>query len=343
MAIDFALHQGVYAMHDGIEDELVDLKRAGVTTVKIFTTYRDVGYLIDMERLRSLFALCKRQGIMVSVHCEDNDLIEETARNHTGTYTPADHALLRPPEAEYRAVRHVGDLAGEIGMPVYIVHLSSARGMDAVRELRAKGVDVLVETTPHYLLLENSRLRGEDGPLYVMTPPLRTSMDNRVLQDALVAREIQVVATDHCSFTRTQKLASNDCRTIFPGIPGTEELLPLVHTFAVASSRMSLSQMVGLLSTGPAKAFGIYPQKGSLTVGTDADIVLFDPEVLWTIETDSIHSAAGYTPYEGFKVAGKAVMTYLRGRLIMGDDVYLGKPGEGRFIAEGTPGPYVSH
>jgi dihydropyrimidinase len=173
-----------------------------------------------------------------------------------------------------------------------------------------------------------------------MTPPLRSKQDNYALQDALVAREIQVVATDHCSFTYQQKLASDDCRSIYPGIPGTEELLPLIHTFAVASGRMSLSQMVRLLSTGPARAFGIYPQKGSLQVGTDADLVLFDSDESWTIDRDNIHSAALYSPYEGFKVVGKPVMTYLRGRLVMGDNTYLGKPGEGRFIPEGVPGPY---
>lgn len=333
MAIDFALHQGVYGMHDGIESELADMVKRGVTTIKIFTTYKNVGYLIEMEGLRELFAACKKLGIMISAHCEDDDLIEQINDSHTGTYTPVDHAALRPSEAEYRAIMHVGNLAGEVGIPIYIVHLSSARGLDAVRELRRKGVQVVVESTPHYLLLDASRLEGPDGPLYVMTPPLRNKEDNRMLQDALVAGEIQVVATDHCAFTREQKLASDDCRTIFPGIPGTEELLPLIHTFAVASSRMSLSDLVEVLSTGPAKLFGLYPQKGSLTVGTDADIVVFDPEINWRLGADTVHSASGYTPYEGMEVAGKPVMTYLRGHLVMGDDVYVGKPGEGRFLA----------
>jgi dihydropyrimidinase len=173
-----------------------------------------------------------------------------------------------------------------------------------------------------------------------MTPPLRYPEDNRVLQDALVAGEVQVVATDHCAFTREQKLASDDCRTIFPGIPGTEEMLPLIHTFAVASSRMSLSDLVRVLSTEPAKLFGLYPEKGSLEVGTDADLVLFDPEKDWVMGADSVHSAANYTPYEGFSVAGKAEMTYLRGHLIMGDDVYVGKPGMGKFLKAKTSSTY---
>ena len=340
MAVDFALHQGVYGIPKDLIPQLEVLKATGITTIKIFTTYKDAGYLIEMEGLRELFAACKKLKLLVSVHCEDDGLIEETGKNHTGGFGPKDHADLRPSEAEYRAIKHVGNLAGELGMPIYIVHLSSARGMDAVRELRAAKVQVVVETTPHYLLLNRDKLEGKDGSLYVMTPPLRKLFDNRMLQDALVAREIQVVATDHCAFTKEQKLASQDCRTIFPGIPGTEEMLPAIFTFAVASGRMSLSQMVRVLSTGPARAFGLYPQKGSLHVGTDADIVLFEPEESWTISAENMHSAAGYTAFEGLRVMGKVVMTYLRGRLIMGDEVYLGIPGEGRFVAAETSSSY---
>ena len=160
----------------------------------------------------------------------------------------------------------------------------------------------------------------------------KDNKDNEALQEALINGEIQVVATDHCSFTREQKLSSDDCRTIYPGIPGTEELLPLIHTFGLTSGRLSLSQIVNLLSTGPAKLFGLYPEKGSLEVGTDADITLFDPDCSWTISKDTIHSAAGYSAYEGFSVTGKVVMTYLRGRLIMGDDIYLGLNGDGKYL-----------
>jgi dihydropyrimidinase len=342
MAIDFALHQGVYGMHENIDAELAELASLGVRTIKIFTTYKNVGYLIEMEGLRELFAACKRHHIMISAHCEDDALIESVNENHTGTYTPVDHAILRPAEAEYRAIMHLGMLAQEADVPLYVVHLSSARGLDAVHELRAEGVNVIVETTPHYLFLDASYLEGPQGPLYVMTPPLRTEEDNAQLQHALSSKEFQVVATDHCAFTRDQKLASDDCRTIFPGIPGTEELLPLVHTFAVASGLLTLSDLVGLLSTNPAKLFGLYPKKGSLEVGSDADLVIFDPEQEWTITSEEMHTAAKYTPYEGFAVAGKVQMTYLRGRLIMGDDVYMGVPGEGQFVAAATPSVYGS-
>jgi len=339
MAVDFSLHQGVYAYREGIAGELEKLKESGVRVIKIFTTYRSVGYLIEKrEELKAIFAECKRLDIMVSVHCEDDELIEKINKAYKGPYTPSAHADLRPSEVEAEGIRFVGEIAGELEMPLYVVHLSSKAGLEQVRELRVKGVRVIVETTPHYLFLDRSKLEGPEGSLYVMTPPLRTKEDNEALQEALLNGEIQVVATDHCSFTRDQKLASNDCRTIFPGIPGTEEMLPLLHTFAMNSGRIGLQQVVNLLSTGPAKAFGLYPKKGALRVGSDADLVIFDADEAWTLSSETTHSASGYTPYEGFSVLGKPIMTYLRGRLIMGDDIYLGIEGNGKFVSQGDPG-----
>lgn len=333
MSIDYALHQGVYSYRESLRSELKELKASGVGAVKIFTTYKNVGYMVEKrDELKAIFSLCKELGLMVCVHCEDDKIISEINESWKGEYRPIDHASLRPSEAEAAAVRYVGEIAHELDMPVYIVHLSSKKGLEVVRELREKGAKIIVETTPHYLLLDKSKLEGELGPLYVMTPPLRTKEDNEALQEALVDGEIQVVATDHCSFTYEQKLESHDCRTIYPGIPGTEELLPLIYNFGHVSGQLSLSQIVNLLSTGPAKQFGLYPKKGILREGSDADIVLFDPSEIWTISRDTTHSASGYTPYEGMTVMGRVKMTYLRGRLIMGDGIYLGLEGDGQFV-----------
>ena len=333
MAIDYTLHQGVYAYRDDIAAELRSIAESGVGTLKIFTTYRDVGYLVEKrDELKAIFSAAKDLGLLVTVHSEDDHIITEIGRNWKGGYRPIDHASLRPAEAEAEAIKYVGGIAEELDMPVYIVHLSSKAGLEAVRELRSRGVKLICETTPHYLFLDKSKLEGDKGPLYVMTPPLRTKEDNEALQEAVLNGEIQVIATDHCAFTYEQKLESNDCRTIYPGIPGTEELLPLVNTFALSSGSLSLSQVVNLLSTSPAKIFGLYPEKGSLEEGTDADIVLFDPDFSWTLSKDTIHSASGYTAYEGMSVTGKVVMTYLRGRLVMGDGIYLGLSGDGRYL-----------
>ncbi len=333
MAIDYALHQGVYGYRESLKDELKAIKESGVGTIKIFTTYKNVGYLVEKrEELKAIFSICKELGLMVSVHAEDDSIIERTEKEWKGGYEPKDHADLRPAIAEAEAIKYVAELALELDIPIYIVHLSSKEGLEAVRQMREKGAKVIVETTPTYLFLDRSKLEGEDGSLFVMTPPLRTKDDNKALEDAVTEGEVQVIATDHCAFTKEQKLSSKDCRTIYPGIPGTEELLPLVHTFGLMKGHLSLSQIVNLLSTGPAKAFGLYPKKGALQEGSDADIVIFDPEESWTLSSESLHSQSGYTAYEGVNVTGRVIMTYLRGRLIMGDGIYLGLSGDGRFI-----------
>ena len=333
MSIDYALHQGVYAYRDSIRAEMNQMKNAGVGAIKIFTTYKNVGYLVEKrEELKEIFPAAKQLGILVCVHAEDDSIVTEISENWKGQFRPEDHPDLRPSEAEAKAIRYVGEIAGELDMPIYIVHVSSKAGIETIRDLREKGVKVIAETTPHYLFLDRSKLSGPEGPLYVMTPPLRTKEDNEALQEALVDGEIQVVATDHCSFTREQKLESSDVRTIYPGIPGTEELLPLIYNFGHVSGQLSIGQIVNLLSTGPAKAFGLYPKKGVLQEGSDADIVLFDPSEIWTISSATTHSASHYTPYEGMTVMGRVKMTYLRGRLIMGHDIYLGLEGDGQFV-----------
>lgn len=342
MSIDFALHQGVYGMHEGIRGELEAVRAAGVRTVKIFTTYKEVGYLIEMDGLRELFKACRDLELMVSVHAEDNDLIEQLLEEHgQNPFPPSAHAELRPAEAEARAIRYVGELAGSLGMPVYIVHLSSKAGLAMIQQLRVRGIQISAETTPHYLQLSKDKLSGPDASLFVMTPPLRTVEDNAALWGALEQGSVAIVATDHCTFTREQKLSSQDCRTIYPGIPGTEEMLPLIHTFGVRANRFSIERMISLLSVNPAKTFGIYPQKGSLSEGTDADIMIFDPDISWTISSDSVHTAAGYSPYEGTKVHGKAVLTIRRGEILVEGDEYRGTPGSGSFVPAGRPGVYA--
>ena len=339
MAVDFSLHQGLYSYREGLEEELVELKKSGVKVIKMFTTYKNVGYLVEKEEeLKKIFSFCKKHDLLVSVHCEDDATIERVDAEYEGPYTPAAHAILRPSEAEAKAIDSVGRIALAQDMPLYVVHLSSKAGLQKVRELRAKGLRMIVETTPHYLFLDKSKLEGEDGNLYVMTPPLRSTEDTLALQEAVLNGEIQIIATDHCSFTVEQKRSSQDCRNILPGIPGTEELLSLVYSFAANSGRIGLQQVVNLVSTAPAKAFGLYPKKGAIRVGSDADLVIFDPEFAWTISKETTHSASGYSPYEGMQVIGKPIMTYLRGRLIMGDGIYLGLSGNGEFVHQNQVG-----
>jgi len=337
MAIDYSLHQGVYGhgYNKTIGKQLEVLKARGVKTLKIFTTYRNVGYLIEnRDDLLDLFKNAKRLGMLVCAHCEFNPIIEKISDTWKGDFSPASHALLRPAEAEGKAIEVFGSIALEAECPLYVVHCSSKCGLDAIRALRKKGLTVYAETTPHYLFLDRSYLEGPDASLYVMTPPLRDKSDNEELCKALLDGEFQVVATDHCAFTREQKLSSSDCRTIYPGIPGTEEMLLLLNTFRENHPSMTMSDLVRLVSTNPAKLFGFFPRKGSLEVGTDADITIFDPNQRWTLTDENVHSASAYTPYRGFKVFGKVVTTILRGNVIMNDGSYYGIPGDGQFIEQ---------
>ena len=337
MAIDYTLHQGVYGhgYDSTIGKQLEDLKECGVKTLKIFTTYRNTGYLIEnRDDLLDLFTNAKRLGMLVTAHCEFNPMIEEISDNWKGDFSPASHALLRPAEAEGKAIELFGSIALEAGCPLYVVHCSSECGLNAIRKLREKGLTVYAETTPTYLFLDRSYLDGPDGSLYVMTPPLREKSDNKALREALKDGEIQVLATDHCAFTREQKLSSSDCRTIYPGIPGTEEMLLLLNTLKDETKPMTMCDVVRLVSTNPAKLFGIYPRKGSLEVGTDADITILDPNEKWILEDTKMHSASHYTPYRGFEVHGKVRTTILRGRIIMEDGSYYGIAGSGRFLKQ---------
>ncbi len=341
MAVDWALHQVITDVGKDTEAELIELKEAGVTAIKIFTTYKNAGYFIEKENVEQLFRICKELDILVTIHAEDDGIIEENLTKLTGDgYPPQLLPLVRPAQAEYRAIMDYGKLAGTFDMPVYIVHLSSGSGLDAVRELKRDGVRVYAETTPHYLLLTDDLLSGENPQKYVMTPPLRKKRDNSALWSGIESGDIQLAATDHCTFTLEQKLLSNDCRTIYPGIPGTEELLQLLYTNGVKTNRFSINRLVSLLSTAPAVFFGLYPQKGSFKEGTDADVVIFDPDVDSVITDENRHTKAGYTPYNGMKVFGKVVTTILRGKIIVEENTFTGKRGMGRFLKAKTSGVY---
>ncbi len=333
MAVDWALHQVVTKVDDTLEDELRELKALGVRAVKIFTTYKNAGYFIERPEVEKLFRACKDLNLMVTIHAEDDGIIEKKENELTKDgYPPELLPVVRPSEAEYKAIMEYGRLAGSLDMPVYIVHLSSSRGLDAVRELKSEGVRIYAETTCHYLNLTNELLSSDMPQKYVMTPPLRKKEDNEALWGGIASGDIQIIATDHCTFTLEQKLKSNDCRTIYPGMPGTEELLQITYTKGVRKGRIPLSRMVALLSSAPAHFFGLYPEKGSLEAGTDADIVIFDPDAEGVISDGNRHTKAGYTPYNGTNVYGKVDITILRGEIIVEDGVFKGKKGYGRFV-----------
>lgn len=321
---------------EGQSVELNLLREAGVSSLKIFTTYKGL-YLLDDDKLAPLFKAAREAGLLITVHAEKDEIIsqrEETYRSREKLGVRY-HPEIRPGIAEGEAVKHLIGLVEEHDCPLYIVHLSSREGYQEVLQAREKGLDLYVETTPHYLLLNRKLLEGADGRLNLMTPPLRGAEDNETLWEGVSAGIIDVIATDHCAFTAEQKAEGNNSLDILPGIPGVETLLPLIYTYGVEEGRITLSRLVELLSANPARLFGLYPEKGSLQVGTDADLVVYDPGVEWELRGDNLHSGSGYTPYQGMRVKGKSIMTILRGKVIVEGDKFTGRKGDGRFIKAG--------
>lgn len=334
MGVDFAIHQGVYRVDDDIESQLKQLISLGVKVLKIFTTYRDVGYLIeDKKKLTELFTLAKKYNLLLTAHCEDNSTIESALDNHKGDFLPPSHAELRTDRAEALAIRFLGSISLKTGCPLYIVHTSSALGLREIQSLKAKGALVYTETTPTYIFKEKSLLSRDDGALFVMTPPLRTQKDNLKIQSAIKNGDVDVIATDHCAFTREQKLSRADnCTKAFPGVPGTGEMFASCYTYLTkGAKKLSLPQLVSLMSTNPAKIFGIYPKKGTIEVGSDADIAIFDPSIQYS-PSDDIISSSGYTIFDTDTFTGKFCTTILRGNVIMQDGKY--NPIKGEFIRE---------
>jgi dihydropyrimidinase len=289
--------------------------------------------MIERDKWSELFERLKEIEILPQVHAEDDSLIQElkevySKRNLTA---PRFHPAIRPSIAEALAVKDMGKEALKAEMPLYIVHLSSAEGLEAVRELRSQNAQIYTETAPHYLLLDNTYLSREDAQLYLMTPPLRNKYDNQLLWQGISQNEFQVVATDHCAFNREQKMQSESSLEILPGIPGTETMLPLLYSSGVRNNRITIRELVELLSVNPAKIFGLYPEKGSLEIGTDADLTVFDPNIEKKLTAENLHSAAKYSPYSDFTVKGSPIMTFRRGQLIY-DNKLRAEKGSGKFI-----------
>jgi dihydropyrimidinase len=332
--VDYNFHQVIQNFNKNISENLADLKEIGLASIKLFTTYKRAGYMIDRNLWASVLKRLKNLKLLPTVHAEDDALIQqlEALYKERGLLDPAHHPFIRPDAAEALAVRDIGEEALRNDIPLYIVHLSSALALNEVRRLRKMDADIHVETTPHYLLLNQSKLHRTDAQLFFMTPPLRTEFDNNQLWSAFnINNEFQVIATDHCAFNKEQKFQANSSLDILPGIPGSETLLPLIYTYGVSRGKIRLTEMVEMLSVNPAKIFGLYPEKGSFEIGTDADLTVFDPKIEKKLTAENLHSAADYSPYKEFKSKGYPIMTIRRGEIIFKDGLKANK-GSGKFI-----------
>jgi dihydropyrimidinase len=294
--------------------------------------------LSDPEFLNVLAAVHTAHGI-VMVHAENDAIIQYLKKQFRLEYknAPKFHALSRPPVAEVEAVQRAIDLAQITGTRLYVVHISTGGAARAIEKARENGAQVLGETCPQYLLLTEKELErpGLEGAKFICSPPLRSVEDSMSLWKALGNGNLQTIGTDHCPFffEGQKNQAGEDYEKIPSGLPGIEARLALIHTFGVLSGRFSLNRWVQLCSTGPAHIFGLYPRKGSLTPGADADIVIFDPSKKVRITQSLFHEQVDYTPYEGFELSGYPVMTISRGKVIVEKGKFVGTRGSGRYLA----------
>jgi dihydropyrimidinase len=341
--IDYGLHMIVTDLAGAGLEDMDDMVREGIASFKLFMAYPNVLMVDDGTIFRAL-SQTARNGALICMHAENGSVIDVIVQRALaeGKTAPVYHALTRPPKAEAEAVHRAIALAEIAGAPVYIVHLSSEDALNEVREARDRGVPAFAETCPQYLLLsiEDLERAGFEGAKYVFTPPLRHKQHQPKLWDGLKDDHLQVVSTDHCPFCfEDQKVLGKDDFTKIPnGGPGIENRLQLIYHHGVNQGKISINRFVELVSTTPARIFGMYPKKGEIAPGSDADLVIWDPEARHTISSKTHHMRVDYSMFEGFEVQGNARTVLSRGEVIVDGVQFLGKAGRGQYLRRAARG-----
>jgi dihydropyrimidinase len=339
---DYSFHCIITELADAQLQEMKTLVHEGVPTFKLFMAYPGVFMLDDASIFRAMNAAANSGG-MICMHAENGGAIDVIVQRALaeGKRAPKYHALTRPTTAEAEATSRSIALAEMAGSPVYIVHLSCNDALEKVREARDRGLPVYAETCPQYLYLslENMDAPGFEGAKYVFTPPLREKWHQEKLWQGLAKDDLQVVSTDHCPFCykEQKELGKDDFTKIPNGGPGIEHRLSLVYTGGVHGKRFSPNRFVQLVSTAPAKLFGLYPRKGTVAIGSDADLLVFDPNEEQTISAKTHHMRVDYSMFEGIRVKGVPKVVLLRGRTIIENGKFVGKPGAGEFLKRENP------
>ncbi len=346
--IDNGFHMIVTDIEEGGSlEELAALpEEHGVTSYKLFMAYNDSLRASD-ETLFKVMQVAAKTGALVMVHAENGDAIEVLIADAiaAGRTTALDHALTRPPEVEGEATNRAIQLARVAGAPLYVVHVSCKESLEPIAIARNKGWDVWGETCTQYLFVDISFLERpySEAVKFVYTPPPRPKDNQEILWNAVRSDALQAISTDHCAWSIEQKEdGRDDFRLIANGAAGMENRLHMVHQFGVREGRISRNRMVELLSTNPAKLFGMYPKKGTIAVGSDADLVVFDPEKKLTISAATHHSASEMSIFEGTEVTGSPEIVLRRGEVIVEGDELLAKPGSGQFVKRARFGEELS-
>jgi dihydropyrimidinase len=335
--IDYGFHMIITDLSDQVETEMDALVRQGVTSFKLFMAYPGVFMLDDASIFRALLRT-GRNGGTICMHAENGGVIDVLVKRALaeGKTAPKYHALTRPARAEGEATHRAIALAEMAGVPIYIVHLSAAEALDMVTEARDRGLPAYAETCPQYLFLayDNYEEPGFEGAKYVMSPPLRPKETQDRLWRGLAFNDLQAISTDHCPFCMKEQkvLGQDDFSKIPNGAPGIETRMSLVYDGGVVPGRISLNRFVELTSTSPAKIFGLFPRKGTIAPGSDADIVVFDPSKKTTLSAKTLHMNVDYNPYEGREVTGVVDTVVSRGRVVIDAGAFTGRAGGGSFL-----------
>lgn len=334
-ACDYLLHAEMVEVNQDTLRDIALLKAQGVRSLKAYMAY---GFrLNDLDLYRTARA-CRDAGMLLEVHCENGSFLDGRLEDlvNLGRTAVRYKALAHPVEAEADAIATLGQISILLDCPVHVVHLSSRLGLEALNLARQQGARMTAETCPQYLYLDERVYEGPESEAirYVCAPPPRKAADQGHLVKALATGEIKTLATDHCAYTLHQKAQSpGDFRRVPGGLPGVEERAPLCFTRLVSSGLVGPSQFAALMATGSARLYGLYPQKGVLQVGSDADLCIYDPEGDSSLHAGQLHSRAGYTPYEGIRVKGRVRDVFLAGKRVIAEGQLLHTP-EGRYLAD---------
>ena len=334
--VDYGFHMIITELNDQVEGEMDALVKQGITSFKLFMAYPGVFMLDDASIFKALLRTGNNGGT-ICMHAENGGVIDVLVQRALaeGKTAPKYHALTRPARAEAEATHRAIALAEIADVPIYIVHLSAAEALEMVTEARDRGLPAFAETCPQYLFLSYDNYEEPDfgGSKYVMSPPLRDKAKQDHLWRGLAFNDLQCISTDHCPFCMKEKrLGENDFSKIPNGAPGVETRMSLVYDGGVRPGRISLNRFVELTSTSPAKIFGLFPRKGTIAPGSDADIVVFDPNRTITLAAKTLHMNCDYNPYEGRQVTGATDTVLSRGRLVIENGAFVGRTGAGSFL-----------
>jgi len=337
-AVDFSFHSMIMDAQDSIFEEPKALVDEGIPTIKLFMAYKGTPFKSDDATIFRMLQSTKKFGMLTMLHAENGDVVDVLqkqllAENKT---EPQYHATSRPPVVEEEATMRAMSLAKAAEAPVFIVHVSCAEAMTAIRNAKQQGIAAFGETCAHYLTLSVDNLSKPhfEGAKYVCSPPLRESWHFDKLWEALQQGWLQVVGSDHCGFNfKGQKEMGREDFTKIPnGAPGIENRLAILYTYGVLTKKLSLERMINVFATAPAKIYGFYPQKGSITIGSDADIVIFDPNYQGTISVETSLQGVDFNAFEGFEQKGRAEKVLLRGNIVVDNGEFVGKLSQGKFV-----------